>query len=132
MMERVIPAPPVDAESQPFYEAAREGRFLIRRCGACGRTHWHPRSLCPFCFGETEWSEASGDGEIYSYSVMRRVDPPYAIAYVRLAEGPTMLTNIVATPFDAIGVGKPVKLVFTPTDGDGPPVPCFRVVVEQT
>ena len=93
-----------------------------------GRAHWHPRSLCPFCFGETEWSEASGEGEIYSYSVMRRTEPPYAIAYVKLAEGPTMLTNIVATPFDAIAVGKPVRLVLAPTGGAGPPVPCFRIV----
>jgi uncharacterized protein len=132
MNERVIPAPSVDAESQPFYEAAKQGRFLIRRCRACLRAHWHPRSLCPFCFGETEWSEASGEGEIYSYSVMRRTDPPYAIAYVKLAEGPTMLTNIVATPFDAIAVGKPVRLVLAPTGGAGPPVPCFRVVESPT
>jgi hypothetical protein len=69
MNERVIPAPSVDAESAAFYAAAKQGRFLIRRCRACGRAHWHPRSLCPFCFGETEWSEASGEGEIYSYSV---------------------------------------------------------------
>jgi uncharacterized OB-fold protein len=128
MNERAIPAPSIDAESRPFYEAARQGRFLIRRCRACGRAHWHPRSLCPFCFSETDWSEASGDGEIYSYSIMRRADPPYVIAYVRLAEGPVMLTNIVGAPFEAIAVGKPVKLAFTPTDADGPPAPCFRLV----
>lgn len=128
MKERTIPTPPIDVESEAFYQAAKQGRFLIRRCLACGRAHWHPRSLCPHCFGPTEWSEALGDGEIYSYSVMRRAEPPYAIAYVKLAEGPTMLTNIVATPFDAIAIGSPVKLVFTPTEDGGPPVPCFRVV----
>lgn len=126
MTERVIPSPVIDLESKPFYQAAREGRFLIRRCIATGRYHWYPRALCPFSLGETEWVEASGRGEIYSYSVMRRADPPYAVAYVRLAEGPVMLTNLVGCDFDALAVGQQVEVVLTPTAGDGAPVPCFR------
>ena len=59
---------------------------------------------------------------------MRRADPPYAIAYVRLEEGPVMLTNIVESDFDALAVGQKVGLVFVPTAGEGTPVPCFRVV----
>lgn len=126
MTERVIPSPVIDLESKPFYDAAREGRFLIRRCIATGRYHWYPRALCPFSLGETEWVEVSGRGEIYSYSVMRRADPPYAVAYVRLAEGPVMLTNLVGCDFDAVAVGQQVEVVLTPTAGDGTPVPCFR------
>lgn len=128
MAARIIPSPVVNSESAPFYAAAREGRFLIRRCVETGRFHWYPRALCPFSLKETEWVEASGRGEIYSYSVMRRADPPYAIAYVRLEEGPVMLTNIVDSDFDALAVGHKVELVFVPTAGDGAPVPCFRVV----
>ncbi|MFG1187759.1 Zn-ribbon domain-containing OB-fold protein [Xanthobacter aminoxidans] len=128
MVERAIPSPVIDAESAPFYAAAREGRFLVRRCTETGRFHWYPRALCPFSLKETEWVEASGRGEIYSYSVMRRSDPPYAIAYVRLEEGPVMLTNIVECDFDALAVGQKVGLVFVPTAGEGTPVPCFRVV----
>lgn len=125
MTDRTLPDPPVTPESEPFVAAAREGRFLIRRCGQCGRAHWYPRALCPFCFGETNWEEASGCGTIYSYSVMRRVDPPYAIAYVTLAEGPTMLTNLVDCDLDALAVGQPVELAFRMSAG-GVPVPCFR------
>jgi hypothetical protein len=56
---------------------------------------------------------------------MRRGAPvPYAIAYVTLAEGPTMMTNIVDCDLDGIKVGQKVKLVFKPSEG-GPPVPCF-------
>lgn len=57
---------------------------------------------------------------------MRRTDPPYAIAYVTLAEGPVMITNIVNSDFEALGIGQKVQLVFKPSDG-GAPVPCFRV-----
>jgi uncharacterized OB-fold protein len=125
MAERPIPAPPLNPESEPFYKAAAEGRFLLRRCTACRKPHWYPRAVCPFCFGATTWEEASGQGTIYTFSTMRRVDPPYAIAYVTLDEGPTMLTNLVECDFDALAIGQRVRLVFKPTEG-GPPVPCFR------
>jgi uncharacterized OB-fold protein len=87
--------------------------------------HYYPRALCPFCFSaDTEWQTTSGTGTIYSYSVMRRVDAPYAIAYVTLEEGVSMMTNIVDCDLDKIRIGQRVKVVFKPTDG-GPPVPMF-------
>jgi uncharacterized OB-fold protein len=124
MSERQFPAPPITPESAPFYEAAAGGRFLIARCTSCGKAIWYPRALCPFCFGATRWEEASGRGTIYSFSVMRRVTPPYAIAYVTLDEGPTMMTNLVDCDFDTLRIGRRVRLTFRPSDG-GPPVPCF-------
>jgi uncharacterized OB-fold protein len=126
MAERSIVAPVISTETQAFWDAAREGRFLIRRCTACGKPHWYPRTICPFCArAETEWVAASGKGKIYSYSVMRRVPEPFAIAYVTLAEGPTMLTNIVDCDLDALRIGQDVTVIFKPTEG-GPPVPLFR------
>ena len=124
--DRQLPDPPMTPESQPFYDAARENRFVIRRCTSCGNAHWYPRTLCPFCFGETVWEEASGRGTIYSYSVMRRVEPRYVIAYVTLEEGPTMMTNIVETDADEIAVGQAVTVTFKPSEG-GVPIPCFKV-----
>ena len=123
--ERKIPAPQVSPETQLFWNAAAEGRLLIKKCLSCGQVHHYPRSICPFCFGDsTEWREASGRGTIYSYSVMRRVPVPYAIAYVTLEEGVTMMTNIVDCDLDAIRIGQEVKVVFRPTES-GPPVPMF-------
>jgi uncharacterized OB-fold protein len=122
---RTIPAPQATPETQPFWEAAEEGRLLIKKCTACGQAHHYPRPICPFCFSEaTEWVDTSGRGTIYSYSVMRRVPVPYAIAYVTLAEGVTMMTNIVDCDLDTIRIGQPVKVVFKATEG-GPPVPTF-------
>jgi len=125
---RKIPAPQVNPEIQPFFDAAAQGRLMIKRCAACGQTHHYPRALCPFCASErTEWVLASGRGTIYSYSVMRRVPVPYAIAYVTLEEGVTMMTNILDCDLDGLHIGQPVKVTFKPTDG-GPPVPMFTVV----
>jgi len=122
---RTIPAPQATPETQPFWDAAAEGRLLIKKCTACGQAHHYPRAMCPFCFSEaTEWVGASGRGTIYSYSIMRRVPVPYAIAYVTLAEGVTMMTNIVDCDLDTIRIGQPVRVVFKATEG-GPPVPTF-------
>jgi uncharacterized protein len=122
---RKIPAPQTNPENKPYWDAASEGRLLVKRCRACGEAHHYPRALCPFCFSDdTEWRDASGRGTIYSYSVMRRAPVPYAIAYVTLEEGPTMMTNLVDCDFDALKIGQAVKVVFTPTDG-GPPMPMF-------
>jgi len=123
--EKKIAAPAVTPDTKVFWEAAAAGRLVLKRCLACGEAHHYPRALCPFCGSDrTEWRDATGRGIVYSYSVMRRVQPPYAIAYVTLEEGVTMMTNIVDCDLDAIRVGQPVRVVWKPTDG-GPPVPMF-------
>jgi uncharacterized OB-fold protein len=128
MAERKISAPAVNIETQPFWDATAQGKLLYKKCTACGEPHFYPRSHCPFCFSDkTEWAEASGKGTVYTYSVMRRAPIPYAIAYVTLAEGPTMMTNIVDCDLDSIKIGQKVKVVFKPSEG-GAPVPCFAPV----
>jgi uncharacterized OB-fold protein len=122
---RPIPSPPVNAENEAFFAAAREGRLLVGSCGACGELHYYPRAVCPFCASErTEWIPAQGRGRIYSYSVMRRVTAPYAIAYVTLDEGVTVLTNLVDCDFDRLRIGDAVRLVFKPAEG-GEMIPMF-------
>src|SRR4249919_2058918 len=124
-MARKITPPAVNPETKPFWDAAREGRFFVPFCAACGKAHWYPRAICPFCAGDkVEWREASGKGTIYTFSVMRRVKEPYIIAHVTLAEGPTMLTNIVACDADDVQIGHVVIVVFQDTE-NGAPMPMF-------
>jgi uncharacterized OB-fold protein len=126
--ERRIPAPQVTPETKAFWDAAAAGKLMIGKCVACGAVHYYPRAICPFCFSDrTRLEQASGEGTIYTYSVMRRAQVPYAIAYVTLAEGPTMMTNIVDCDLDRIRIGQKVRLVFKPSEG-GPPVPMFTPV----
>lgn len=125
MAERKIPDPNPNPETEAFWEAAKEGKFLLRYCGDCGKTHWYPRAICPHCFSDnSEWREASGRGTIYTYSVTRRTDPPYAIAYITLEEGPTMISNLVDCSYDDLAVGQPVKVTFKQSEG-GFAVPMF-------
>jgi len=125
-MARKITPPAVNPETKLFWDAAREGRFLVPFCSACSKAHWYPRAICPFCTSDkVEWRQASGKGTIYTFSVMQRVKEPYAIAHVTLAEGPTMLTNIVDCDFDKLRIGQAVAVIFQETEG-GPPVPMFK------
>jgi hypothetical protein len=124
--ERKIPAPSVNPENKAFFEAASQGKLLIKKCLACGEFHHYPRAHCPYCFSDrTEWRAAKGTGTVYTCSVLRRgVPEPYCIAYVTLEEGVSMLTNIVDCDLDAVKIGMKVKVTFKPTEG-GPPVPMF-------
>jgi uncharacterized OB-fold protein len=121
---RKLAAPSVNAENKPYFDAAAQGRLLIKRCAACGKRHFYPRALCPHCFSErTEWQEAKGTGMVYSYSVVRS-GAPYVIAYVALDEGVTMLANVVDCDPGAVRIGLKVKVIFQASEG-GTPVPMF-------
>lgn len=123
---RTYPDPDISMETERYWAAARQGVLLLKRCRACGVTHYYPRAVCPRCLsGDTEWVAASGKGRIYTYSVMRRVAAPYAIAYVTLDEGVTLMTNIVDCDFDRIAIGQEVEVTFRTTEG-GHALPVFR------
>jgi uncharacterized OB-fold protein len=127
---RRIPAPAQNLESKPFWDAAKEGRFLIKKCNACNEVHWYPRNICPFCMSsDTVWQESPGEGVIYTYSVMHRNTPvPYAIGYVTLDEGVSLLTNFIDYDDTSLHIGQRVKIKWTPTGEGNPPVFTFAPV----
>jgi uncharacterized OB-fold protein len=114
-----------DPATAPFFAATAIGSLRVKICVSCRKPHWYPRPLCPYCLGDTEWSDVTGKGEIYSVSVTRRAGPAsYAIAYVRLDEGITMLSNIVDCDLDSLRIGQRVHVVFKPAE-DGTMIPMF-------
>lgn len=127
--QRVPPAPVPDPSTRGFWQAAREGKLLIGRNTKTGKVHYPPRPVCPFDDeGEVEYVPASGEGTIYTFSIMR-AKIPYVIAYVELAEGPRIMTNIVGCDFGALRIGQKVRVTFVPSEGeDAQPVPMFTPV----
>lgn len=114
------PLPQPTPVSQPFWDAAKERRLSIQRCGSCERYVFYPRPLCPYC-GSTEltWTDVSGRGVVYSYTIARRAtmrafaeEVPYVIAIVELTEGPHMTTHIVGCEAEAVAIGMPVEATF--------------------
>ena len=122
---RKIPAPAINPENKPYFDAAAGGKLVYKFCNACRKPHHYPRALCPHCFSDkTEWRESRGTGTVYTYSLLAAVQEPYCIAYVTLDEGVTLLSNLVDCDFSRIKVGMKVKAVFKATEG-GAAVPMF-------
>jgi uncharacterized OB-fold protein len=126
------PKPMPSPETAEFWAATAEGRLLLKRCNACGVVIWYPRAICPDCHaGDTSWFEASGQGEVYSFTVSRRGEgpyreaAPYVLAYVQLDEGPRMMTNIVDCDVDTVAIGQRVTVTWHDT-GEGNALPRFR------
>jgi len=126
------PTPKVNPETKPFWDATAEGKLLLKRCNQCQTVIWYPRFLCPACAStDTLWFEASGEGAVYSYTVTRRGQghywqaAPYVLAYVELAEGPRVLTNIVDCVPESVAIGQKVEAVFHDT-GEGSALVRFR------
>jgi uncharacterized OB-fold protein len=125
MSERTIPSPFPNPETQAFWDACKAGEFKVPRCRDCGKHHWYPRALCPYCFSDQiELVKAKGTGTIYSFSTTLK-PTAYTIAYVELAEGPRMMTNILTDAPEKLKIGQPVTLTLTPSQ-DGTPVPMFK------
>lgn len=124
--------PDVTPESERYWAAAADGDLLLRECTECDLIYHPPRALCPDCFGDAEWTAASGRGVVYSYTTVDRIDGwdestlPAVVAYVELEEGPRMLTNVVDCDPETVSVGMAVTVAFRDTDADAVAVPVFE------
>ncbi len=130
-----LPTPVANADSKPYWNAARERRLVIRKCKACGELHFMPRHLCPVCWSDQlQWVDAKGTGRVHSFTVIRRAsDPafaplvPYVVALIDLDEGPRMMANIVGANALAVKIGDRVQVTFEDR-GDGAMLPQFNRV----
>jgi uncharacterized OB-fold protein len=115
---KALPQPtPVSAG---YWQACREGRLVVQRCDACGHRQLYPRAICTRCASERlAWLDASGRGRVKSFTVIRRAvsaayeaDVPYVVALIELAEGPTLMSNVVGCAPEALRIGAPVRVRF--------------------
>ena len=126
-----LPVP--DPETQPFWDATKQGKLLIMHCNRCDEPYFYPRPFCPRCWTEdVEWREASGRATLYTWSVVHNNDlppwpdrVPYVAAVVDLEEGPRMMTIITDCDPDDLRIGMDVTVAYEDYDEDIT-VPVFR------
>jgi uncharacterized OB-fold protein len=114
------PLPEIDEENRPWWEALQRHELYVQKCRDCGDIRSYPRALCTECLSSrTEWVRASGAGKVYTFTVTCqnqapgfRETLPYIMAYVELAEGVKMLTNLVDCRPEEVKIGMPVEVVF--------------------
>ena len=116
--------PFADETTQPFWDAALEGRLVAPQCRRCGTFVLTPQ---PFCFNcqaqDFVWTELPGTGTIYTYTVVRHpLSPalaevvPYVSGVIELdgtqGAGARMLLNITDADPDSVKVGDKVEIWF--------------------
>jgi len=117
-MRKPLPIP--TKWSQPFWDAAKQHRLVLRKCSQCGNIDHPPYLYCTACQAdEHEWIEASGKGTLYAYAVNHFGVPfpfwddmPYVLAMIDLPEGPRMISNIVQCDTEKLENGMELEVVF--------------------
>jgi len=103
----------------------REHKLLLP-AGPDGTPFWYPRAYTPGTMEPVQWVEATGLGEVYTYSVhfigpskAYKGDPPHIVALINLDEGVRMMSNLVADEPDypsidpeKVSIGMRVRIVF--------------------
>ncbi|WP_026928406.1 Zn-ribbon domain-containing OB-fold protein [Granulicoccus phenolivorans] len=123
MASDVKPVPKPTAADQPYWDGLAEHRVVLARCTACGTYSQRLPMLCHNCTGEEfAWSQVSGRGSIYTYTVARQSwvegfaeEIPYVVVSVALEEQPDtyLTTNLVGDyDLDELDLGLPVVAEF--------------------
>jgi uncharacterized protein len=111
--------PPVTLTTRPFWEGAKQHKLKAYKCLNCGTYYW-PAIDCMNCdHPRMEWVEVSGKGEIYTYTIIHQVyhpawkdDVPYNVCWIKLDEGPLMLSNATGCDNSKLYIGMRVEAVF--------------------
>jgi uncharacterized OB-fold protein len=121
MQDRTLmPLPHPSPETAPFWSAVQERKLLMPKCDACGTVSFPPTVACGACEKTAfTWTEMSGRGRVYSFTVYHRVfhpafadKVPYVVAVVELDEGPRLISNIVNIPIPDVTCEMPVSVVY--------------------
>jgi len=114
------PTPVPNPETQPFWDACARGELTVQQCNSCKAMQHYPRVRCTAC-GAKDLSQVpvSGAGTVRSFTINRvpvseafAPEVPYAVALVELAEGPTMMANVLECDPAQIHIGMAVSVVF--------------------
>jgi uncharacterized OB-fold protein len=114
------PLPTITPDNAEFWRSTREHSARLQRCNVCGRFWYYPGPVCHHCGArDFTWTALSGDGTIYSYSVLERAkgnpyedDVPIAIILVRLAEGPVIMSNLFDYEVADLAIDAPVRMIY--------------------
>ena len=118
-----------------FWDAAREHRLVVQRCDACGTFRHYPQPMCANCHStDWTWTELSGRGTVYTFTVTHQVfhpawkgHVPYAVATIELAEGVRLVSDLAPEDVDDVAIGQPVEVFFDQID-DQLTLPRFRLL----
>lgn len=132
MRDAPLTIPAVTPATAGYWRQLEGGVFVLPCCESCGHRWFPPATVCPRCLSDrVGYAPASGRGRIWSWTVMHRryfdgFEPPYAVAVIRLNEGPLVTSAIVGSRADDLRCDLPVRVVLEKFK-DGRVLPYFEV-----
>jgi len=117
-MNLLATMPAITSANRGFWEAASRGVLALPHCRTCGSTWYPPAARCPACLSaDVDVRAASGRATLWSWIVMHRryfadFAPPYVVAFVRLEEGPMLMSTLAAGNDRALACDMPLVAVF--------------------
>lgn len=109
-----------DRWTEPFWAAARRHELVVARCARCAAPR--PMPPGPYCWEcdaqDVVWEALPGTGTVFSFTVVRPVERPYAIAVVELdgVVGVRLMSDLVDVDPAAVEIGMPVEVVWDDVD----------------
>ena len=117
------PAPAVDRDSRPWWDALARHELVLQRCSACRAWRWPARAICNRCASfDWEWEPPSGRGSVASWIVNHHpfseaFASPYAVVTVRLEDqADLLLPGSFTGPLDRLRIGLEVEADFDDVD----------------
>lgn len=127
----------VNKDTEPFWQAAKDGRLAAPKCAECGTFRLPPTPFCPACqSSEVEWITLGGDATVYSFAVvhgmpgMPELTLVAAVVDLPDAPGARLVSNIVDIAPSDVFIGMPLHVDFSPIT-DGWMLPVFRAAPAQ-
>jgi uncharacterized OB-fold protein len=121
-----------DPWTEPYWQAAKEGRLSVPRCAVCGTFRLPPTPFCPECQSqELEWVDLIGRAHVFSFSVVRGLpgSPDLVLIPVVLelegAPGIHLVSNLIDADPESVRIGMAVEVDFVGIT-DSWKLPVFR------
>lgn len=131
-----------DFDTQEWWAATREHKYLVRQCKQCGHK-WFPPTFpaCSKCTSmDLGWFETSGKGVIHSYVVVEQPivgafigTVPYVVAIVELDDckeadgGVTRVAGVLTNDDTEAAIGLPCEVIYEPTADPKIVMPRWRI-----
>ena len=111
--------------SEPFWQAATQGRWLLQKHRASGTHQFFPKPLDPLGGSDLEWVQAVGTGRLLAYTECHVAGPgfvgelPYVMGIVALDESVRVLAQVLA-PAAQLQVGQRMRACWPVLDAIAP------------
>ena len=85
MAEAKRPLPRLhELDTQAFWRATKDHELRYQQCDDCDTVVFYPRRHCTGCLGNSlTWKTSSGQGTVYTYSIVRQSYHPFFAAWFR-------------------------------------------------